>query len=65
MSDNLEGCVCVMTGEGGMHIQRNNNLSHGVTLCGHGLLARLFFDSGTLETTGCLCASRKLSALPY
>lgn len=49
MSDNLEGCVCVVTAEGGMYIQRNNILSHSVTVCGHGLLARLFFDSATLE----------------
>lgn len=30
MSDNLEGRVCVMTAEGGIHIQRNNILSHSV-----------------------------------
>lgn len=65
MSDNLEGCVCVMTAEGGTHIQRNNILSHSVALCRHELPACLFFDSWTRETTGCLCASPKLSALPY
>lgn len=54
-----------MTAEGGIHNQRNNILSHSMTQCGHGLLACLFFDSGTVETTGCLCVSRKLSALPY
>lgn len=47
MSDGLG--VCVMTAEGGIHIQRNNIHSHSVTLCRHGLLACLFFDSGTVE----------------
>lgn len=66
MSDNLEGCVCVMTAEGGgMHIQRNNILPRSVTRCRHELPARLFFDAGTLETSGCLCAGPELSALPY
>lgn len=43
MSDNLEVCVCVLTAEGGIHIQRNNILSHNVTLCRHGLLALSIF----------------------
>lgn len=48
-----------------MHIQRNNILLHSVTRCRHELPARLFFDAGTLETSGCLCAGPELSALPY
>lgn len=54
-----------MTADGLIHIQRHNILPHRLCVKLKSLLVSRFFSLETVETSGCLCAGRNLSALPY